>query len=63
MEPERLVNKYTLKDPPDLRSAFLIEVERRKLEKSSNVQRRLDEDAAQALLVILLNQNEMYQHF
>lgn len=46
--PEKVANKYTLKDAPDLRSQFLIEVEFRDRTKAEAAQRRLEEEAAAA---------------
>lgn len=55
VEPEKVINKYTLKDPPDLRSKFLLEVERRDLAKATSIQRRKDEDIAEAIRVMRKN--------
>lgn len=37
-------NKHALRDPPDLRSKFLIQVERREIEKALAKQKIIDDD-------------------
>lgn len=48
---EKPKNKYALKDPPDMRSAFLLEVERRNLLMAQSEQRHREEDLAEARLL------------